>query len=280
MPTGGDQKWLPAERTSALLAKVASQDRVRLERAMALGRPVAATTVGMRKDTAAGPVRVQTVRTDGIAGCLVCRTKNILQQFMAIGPSAVRVRNFTPRKLARLMGLPADCRLPSSEPEAVRLTGDGVVAPVVRWLAANLLEPLVAEAGAARPRTVARVPARTPAIRNRKAVGVGETPRVGIKKVKVGTTAYFLPDEGARIDAVAAEMGVSKHELIILALGRILTGLGKPPVRRYAGQRDSSVRSVPTVSPYIIAIRRRYMYTLYTPSVDNVYIRRVRYGHA
>ena len=54
MPTGVVTR--SGERTSALLAKVASQDWVRLERAMALGRPVAATTVGMRKDTAAGPI--------------------------------------------------------------------------------------------------------------------------------------------------------------------------------------------------------------------------------
>ena len=34
------------------------------------------------------------------------------------------------------MGLPADYRLPASEAEAVRLSGDGVVVPLVRWLAA------------------------------------------------------------------------------------------------------------------------------------------------
>ena len=232
---GADQKWLSSERTAALVAKVAGQDRVRLERAMALGCPVAATTVGVRKDTAVGPVRVQTVRTDGVAGCLMCRTKSNRQQLMVIGPGEVRVRNFAPRELARLMGLPADYRLPGSEPEAVRLTGDGVVVPMVRWLAANLLEPLVAGTVAvARPRTAALVPARAPAVRMRKAVGAEGKPSGGIKRVTVGTTAYFLPDEAARMDAVAAELGVSKHELIILALDRMLAGRGEPPVRRYA----------------------------------------------
>ena len=232
---GADQKWLSPERTAALVAKVAGQDRVRLERAMALGRQVAATTVGVRKDMAEGPVRVQTVRTDGVAGCLMCRTKSNRQQLMVIGPDAVGIRNFTPRELGRLMGLPTDYRLPGSEPEAVRLTGDGVVVPVVRWLAANLLEPLVAGTEAVvRPRTAALVPSRAPAIRNRKAVGTGGKPLGGIKQVTVGTTAYFLPDEAARMDAVAAELGVSKHELIILALDRMLAGRGEPPVRRYA----------------------------------------------
>ena len=136
------------------------------------------------------------------------------------------------------MGLPADYRLPASEPEAVRLTGDGVVVPVVRWFAANLLEPLVAGTDAvARPRTAAPVPARAPAVRKRKPVGAGEARVIGIKRATVGTTAYFLPAEAARMDAVAAELGVSKHELIILALDRLLAGRGEPPVRRYAAPR-------------------------------------------
>ena len=234
---GADQKWLTPERTAAFLEKVTGRDRVRLERALALGHPVAATTVYVRKDTVDGYLRVQTIRTDGIAGCLMCQTKSNRQQLMVIGPGAVRVRKFTPRELARLMGLPADYRLPSSEPAAVRLIGDGVVVPVVRWLAANLLERLLTASGAvARLRTAALVPERVPANRRRKAVGAGQTPRGGIKKVTVGTTAYFLPDEAARMDAVAAELGVSKHELIILALDQMLAGRGEPPVRRYAGR--------------------------------------------
>ena len=102
-----------------------------------------------------------------------------------------------------------------------------MVVPIVRWLAANLLEPLVAGTEVvARPRTVVPASARSPVARNRKAVGVGEGRVVSIKRVIVGTTAYFLPEEAARMDAVAAEMGVSKHELIILALDRILAGRG------------------------------------------------------
>ncbi len=234
-PDGGaDQKWMSSDRTAAFLEKVTGRDRVRLEQAMATGHPMAATTVYVRKDSANGYVRVQTLRTDGIAGCLMCQTKSNRQQLMIIGSGGARVRSFTPRELARLMGLPADYRLPASERAAVRLTGDGVVVPVVRWLAANLLEPLLAGAEAApRPRTAAR----GPAVRRRKTVGAGEMRVASIKKVTVGTTAYFLPDEAARMDTVAAEMGVSKHELIILALDRMLAGRGEPPVRRYAGRR-------------------------------------------
>ena len=60
---------------------------------------------------------------------------------------------------------------------------------------------------------------------------------VGIKTVTVETTAYFLPDEAVWIDAVAAEPGVNKHELIILALDWIRAGRRKPPIRRYVASR-------------------------------------------
>jgi DNA (cytosine-5)-methyltransferase 1 len=40
------------------------------------------------------------------------------------------------------MGLPDDYVLPDNYNEAYHLTGDGVVAPVVRHIAAHLLEPL------------------------------------------------------------------------------------------------------------------------------------------
>ena len=52
---------------------------------------------------------------------------------------------------------------------------------------------------------------------------------IGIKKVTVGTTAYFLPDEAARMDAGAAEQGVSNHKLIILAPDRMLADRGSRP---------------------------------------------------
>jgi hypothetical protein len=43
------------------------------------------------------------------------------------------------------MGLPEDYALPSSKTDAYHLTGDGVAAPVVAWLAENLLSRLGAE---------------------------------------------------------------------------------------------------------------------------------------
>lgn len=42
------------------------------------------------------------------------------------------------------MGLPDSYKLPENYNEAYHLAGDGVVVPVVRFLAAHILEPLLA----------------------------------------------------------------------------------------------------------------------------------------
>ena len=41
------------------------------------------------------------------------------------------------------MGLPDSYKLPQNYNEAYHLAGDGVVVPVVRFLTANILEPLL-----------------------------------------------------------------------------------------------------------------------------------------
>jgi hypothetical protein len=42
------------------------------------------------------------------------------------------------------MGLPEDYVLPENYNEAYHLVGDGVVVPVIRFLAAHILEPILA----------------------------------------------------------------------------------------------------------------------------------------
>jgi DNA (cytosine-5)-methyltransferase 1 len=56
------------------------------------------------------------------------------------------------------MGLPDSYRLPARRNEAYHLLGDGVVAPVVRFLSERLLEPLAetAEASDKRERSLRR----------------------------------------------------------------------------------------------------------------------------
>ena len=42
------------------------------------------------------------------------------------------------------MGLPEDYALPDSANAALKLAGDGVCVPVVRWLSENVFEPALA----------------------------------------------------------------------------------------------------------------------------------------
>ena len=62
-------------------------------------------------------------------------------------------------------------------------------------------------------------------------------PRAGIKRSTVATTGYFLPKEMERLHAVAAEMEVKLHELMMIGLDAVLARLGKQPVRRYGAER-------------------------------------------
>jgi DNA (cytosine-5)-methyltransferase 1 len=55
----------------------------------------------------------------------------------------VRSRLLSPREAARLMGLPDAYVLPRTTTGALHVAGDGVAVPVVRWLAGELLEPLL-----------------------------------------------------------------------------------------------------------------------------------------
>jgi hypothetical protein len=85
------------------------------------------------------------IRFDDVAGCL--RTPvggSSRQSIMIVEGEKVRSRLLAPREAARLMGLPESYKLPEKYNEAYHLVGDGVVVPVVRFLAANILESLLA----------------------------------------------------------------------------------------------------------------------------------------
>jgi DNA (cytosine-5)-methyltransferase 1 len=84
------------------------------------------------------------VRFDDIAGCL--RTPaggSSRQTILVVEGTTVRSRLLSPREAARLMGLSDDYRLPERYNDAYHVCGDGVCVPVVRHIAAHLLEPLL-----------------------------------------------------------------------------------------------------------------------------------------
>jgi DNA (cytosine-5)-methyltransferase 1 len=131
--------WRTDEATQTLLELMAPAHRAAVEARMASGeRAVGAVFRRMRS----GQQRAE-VRFDGLAGCLrTPRGGSSRQTLLVIDKGQVRSRLLSPREGARLMGLPDTYRLPRSATAGLHVIGDGVAAPVVRWLSERLLTPL------------------------------------------------------------------------------------------------------------------------------------------
>lgn len=97
-----------------------------------------------RFDEDAEKVQRAEIRFDDIAGCLRTPAGGSSRQLiLVVHGQKVRSRLISTRETARLMGLPDEYILPENYNEAYHLTGDGVVVPVVRHLAAHVLEPIL-----------------------------------------------------------------------------------------------------------------------------------------
>lgn len=148
--------WHDAARTQRWLDLMAPLHRARIE-ALKLGggRAVGAVFRRMRVENG---VRVQRAeaRFDGLAGCLrTPRGGSSRQVIAAVEKGSVRTRLLTPREAARLMGLPESYRLPATATSALHVAGDGVAVPVVRWLAQEILEPLLGRDASLKARAAA-----------------------------------------------------------------------------------------------------------------------------
>jgi DNA (cytosine-5)-methyltransferase 1 len=136
--------WHDGAQTAALLAMLSPLHRARIEPMQATGRVVGALFRRTRVEEGRKVQRAE-VRFDGLAGCLRTPGGGSSRQFVVVMERGeVRTRPLTARECARLMGLPDDYRLPIGTTKALHVLGDGVAAPVVRWLAAHILEPLLA----------------------------------------------------------------------------------------------------------------------------------------
>lgn len=141
--------WRSAAEVERLLSLMAPLHRARVEAArLAGGRSVGAV---FRRTRMEGGERIQRaeVRFDGLAGCLrTPRGGSSRQTLLVIEDGEVRARLLTQREGARLMGLPDSYVLPKAATNGLHVVGDGVAAPVVRWLADQLLEPHLDSAAA------------------------------------------------------------------------------------------------------------------------------------
>lgn len=225
------ERWRTCENVDALLATCRPDDLERLASARRSGAPVYGTAGLKRWDRTKQQDRSLLLRTDGVVSCLMGKPDLHYSQLLRVNGDQASIRPFTIREFARLMGLPSDYRMPPTVRRAAKLSGEGVAVPVVRWLAAHLLEPLAAAGQVSAVMSAASHERRRPA-RARKKIQAAPRSGGGVKQKTVGTTAYLLPDESARVHELAAGIGISVHELIMQGLDRMFMGRGLAPVRR------------------------------------------------
>jgi DNA (cytosine-5)-methyltransferase 1 len=136
--------WHDGAEAERLLAATSPVHRAKIVSAKNAGHRVAGTAFRRMRDVDGQRVPRTELRFDGIAGCLRVPTGGSSRQFVVvIEEGKIRSRLLSPRETARLMGLPDDYKLPVNVNEALGLMGDGVVVPAVRFLAENLLEPIL-----------------------------------------------------------------------------------------------------------------------------------------
>ena len=141
-----DVPWHTSDQTAKLLAMMSDLNLRKVRAAKALKRKIVGTIYKRtRRDDAGRKVQRAEVRFDDVSGCLRTPVGGSSRQLILVieGPR-VRSRLMSSRETARLMGLSDDYILPDNYNEAYHLTGDGVVVPVVRFLADQLFEPILA----------------------------------------------------------------------------------------------------------------------------------------
>lgn len=143
-----DAPWRPGPWTERLIAMMAPIHRARLAAALADSRRGPVVGAVYRRTRVERGVKRQRaeLRLDGLAGCLRTPRGGSSRQFLAvIEDGALRVRHLSARECARLMGLPDSFVMPTGATRAAWLAGDGVAAPVVRFLADTVFEPALAD---------------------------------------------------------------------------------------------------------------------------------------
>ncbi len=144
-------KWHTAAQTNYLLQLMSPLNRRKVEEAKRSGRRAVGSVYRRTRPDEYGVGRQRAeVRFDDVAGCL--RTPaggSSRQTIVLVEGKSVRSRLLSPREAARLMGLPDDYVLPTRYNDAYHVCGDGVCAPVVRHIAAHVLEPILNENSAA-----------------------------------------------------------------------------------------------------------------------------------
>jgi len=137
--------WHTRKETQRILEMMSDVNRAKVRAAMrSKTRIIGGVYKRTRVDSEGKRVQRAEVRFDDVAGCLRTPAGGSSRQTVLVvdGPK-IRSRLLSPREAARLMGLPDNYELPSNYNAAYHLAGDGVVVPVVQYLATQLLEPIL-----------------------------------------------------------------------------------------------------------------------------------------
>lgn len=142
-----DVEWHTQAQTKRLLDLMSPLNLRKVEQAKSAGRRrVGGVYRRTRLDETGRKAQRAEVRFDEVAGCLRTPAGGSSRQvIMVVDGYRVRSRLISARETARLMGLDDSYVLPRRYNDAYHLTGDGVVAPVVRHLARHIFEPLTCE---------------------------------------------------------------------------------------------------------------------------------------
>ena len=140
-----DVVWHTPAETRRLLGMMSEINRDKVRAAKREEKRVVGTVYKRtRRDAAGRKIQRAEVRFDDVAGCLRTPVGGSSRQLLVVVEGRkVRSRLISSRETARLMGLPDEYELPGNYNEAYHLTGDGVVVPVVRFLADALIEPVI-----------------------------------------------------------------------------------------------------------------------------------------
>jgi DNA (cytosine-5)-methyltransferase 1 len=139
-----DVAWHDAAETGRLIGMMSDANLAKIDEAKRAGRRIAGTLYRRTRCEAGMKIQRAEARFDDLAGCLRTPAGGSSRQFvLLVEEGRVRSRLMSARETARLMGLSDDYMLPARYNDAYHLTGDGVVVPVVRHIAAYLIEPLL-----------------------------------------------------------------------------------------------------------------------------------------
>lgn len=139
--------WRPQAAMKKLVAMMSSLHRQRFEAALADKTWQAGAVYRRIRWEDGKKVQRAEVRYDGLAGCLRTPAGGSSKQLLLVTENGqARLRPLLAVEAARLMGCDDGYLLPDSETAALKVLGDGVSVPAVRWLGRNLLAQLCAPA--------------------------------------------------------------------------------------------------------------------------------------